>query len=232
MPRPLADNMEGFPEHGDPLVANSANSDPGGNDPAPAPAVDSVTEQLKAMQARLDAQEAELQHLRRATPPPIPKPAPMNPNPDDEIDWDQELFTSPKKALARHGELIEKRITEKLESRYQRDRSTQVFWDQFYDKHPDLKPDHDLVDITLKSNLAEMGSMPVDKAMDRLADLTRDRILRYAGGAKPRNPKAKVEGAGGTSQSKPKPAGQEEKILSITDIIRRNKDKRRKAAGA
>ena len=228
MPRPAAEGMQGFPEDGDPMDMGDPAPAPA---PNPAPVADPVLERLNAMQARLDANEAELQHLRRATPPPQIK-TPTPPAAEEEIDWDQELFTSPKKALAKYGELIEKKVTDKLEGRYQRDRSTQVFWDQFYDKHPDLKADHDLVDLTLKSNLAEMGSMPVEKAMDRLADLTRDRILRYAGGAKPRNPKAKVEGAGAPSGLKPSSKAQDDKILSITDIIRRNKDKRRKVAGA
>jgi hypothetical protein len=219
--------MSGYPGDGD---AHPENREPA---PAPtSPAANPVAQQLQQLQARIDAQDAELQHLRRATPPPVPKATPPPKDPTEEIDWDQELFTSPKKALAKYGEIIEKRVTDKLEGRYQRDRSTQVFWEQFYDKHPDLKPDHDLVDLTLKSNLAEMGSIPVDKAMDRLADLTRDRILRYAGGHKPRNPKAKVEGAGAPSNPKPPKAPEQEKVLSITDIIRRNKDRRRKVAGA
>lgn len=221
--------MSGFPGDGDQL--NTRQADPPENDPPvdPPPPVDPVVKQLQEMQAKLDRQAEEITQLRRATPPPAVK-EPQAPA-DDDIDWDQEFFASPKKALARHAEIVEKKVTDRLTAAYGRDRSTQAFWDQFYGKHPDLKTDHDLVDITLKSNLGEMSSMSVDKAMERLADLTRERILRYAGNnGKPRAPKPKAEGAsssgGGGKPTKPT----EDKIMSITDIINRNKDRRRRAA--
>lgn len=226
---PDADVLEGFPNHGDPLNDTDPSDEPA---PVSAPAPVSVpSDDLRALQARLDRQEAELAHLRRLQPAPAPAPAPAPTPPTDETDWDQEFFTSPKKALEKYANVVEERVTQKLTASYQRDRSTQTFWDQFYDKHPDLKQDHDLVDLTLKSNLAEMGSMPVGAAMDRLADLTRDRILRYAGGSKARNPKVKVEGASPPKAPATSAKPQEEKILSITDIIRRNRRKRL-AAGA
>ena len=178
----------------------------------------------------LEELRGEIAHIKRSQPLAQPKEPAISATPkEQEIDWDKEFYTSPKAALERHAEIVERRVTQQLEGRYQRDRSTQAFWDQFYDKHKDLKQDHDLVDLTLKSNLAEMSSMPVPQAMDRLAELTRDRILRYAGGK--RAPKAKVEGAGG-APSAPKPVQADDQVLSITDLIRQRRDRRRKAAGA
>jgi hypothetical protein len=225
---PDEDVLSGFPSHGDPLLVDPP-ADPAPADPAPAPA---PNDELRTLRERLDRTENELNQLRRATPPPVVKSV-APPNPDDEVDWDQEFFTSPKKALAKHKELVRKEITQDLESRYQRDRSTQVFWDDFYEKHKDLKTDHDLVDLTLKSNLAEMSAMPVAKAMERLADLTRERILRYSGNAKPRTPKAKVEGASNPAGgSRPAASPTENKVMSISELIRVRKDTRRRAAGA
>jgi hypothetical protein len=228
---PDEDVLTGFPENGDPYPSGdppAPSAEPTADPPQP-PVEDPVKRQLSELQSKFDRQERELQELRRAAQP----PAPPSKDPDDDIDWDQEFFNSPKKALARHAEIVEKRVTNRLTSAYQRDRSTQTFWDQFYDKHPDLKQDHDLVDVTLKSNLAEMSSMPVTQAMERLADLTRDRILRYAGGGtKPRAPKARAEGASPPAPKSPKKPAESDTVLSITDLIRRNKDRRRKAAGA
>lgn len=230
VPHPDSAVMSGFPGNGDPIDLNPA-TDPA-PPPAPEPPEDPTAKQLRELQARLDRQDQELQHLRRATPPPQPKePAPAA---EDDPDWDNEFFTSPKKALVKFGERLAKDITQSLTGQYQRDRSTQAFWEGFYEKHPDLKTDHDLVDLTLKSNLAEMSSMPVDRAMERLADLTRERILRYAGGAgKPRAPKPRVEGASSAAPpAKPAKPAESDKILSITDIIKDRKAQRRKAVGA
>lgn len=225
--------MKGSPNDGDVYEDDPPRGEEGDPAPTPAPTPTPESEELKALKKKLDEQAEEMAELRRRTPPPTPKDPAPTPTPETQDEFERRLYANPKAVLQAFGEEIEERVTKKLTSEYQRDRATQRFWDQFYEKHPDLKADHDLVDITLQSHLGEMGSMPVDKAIDRVADLTRERILRYAGGAaKARSPRARAEGGSNPAAPAPtKPKSDDDvRILSITDIIKERKEKRRRAA--
>lgn len=231
-PNPDAEVMEGFPNHGDPHEVIDDLPDP--VDDPPEPRETATEKALREMQARLDRQEQELQQLRRSTAPPQPKETTPSAPPSVLDEAEDRLYREPKKFLAEFGNEVASRVTEQvtksLTSQYQRDRGTQKFWEDFYQAHPDLKVDHDLVEVVLNSNLAEMSSIPVPKAMERLADLTRERILRYTGGAGKSKPKAKAEGAA-PPMPKPKASTPEKtKILSISEIIRDRKENRRKRA--
>lgn len=229
--RPVEDSaMSGFPDNGDPHPGDgddpTPNPTPNPDPPKPEPTP--AEKELKSLRARLDKQDEELQQLRRHQAPPAPAPAPPR-----EIDIfegiDEELFRDPKGTLQKIVQATEDRVTRKLTTQYQRDRGTQKFWEDFYQKHSDLKGDHDLVEVTLNSNLAEMASMPAVKAMDRLAELTRDRILRYAGGNRAKAPKARAEGA--VSPTPPKPTTEEpDKVVTLSSLIKARKDSRRRAA--
>lgn len=232
-PRKSRQSAVEFPEHGD--VYEDDHTDPPAPeseiepeiDPEPEPRPDPLAE----LNAKLDRQQKELDELRRRQPPPEPKtPTPPRAE-EDDFNWDEELFRNPRKTLEKHGKMVAEQVTKHLTSQYQRDRGTQKFWDDFYAKHPDLKQDHDLVEVTLNSNLSKMASMPVEDAMDRLAELTRDRILRYAGGVKSGR-KARAEGGKGSIAPTPTKQVDTPKVLSITEILKnRRADRRKKAAG-
>lgn len=215
----------GFPEHGDP--APDDPTDAGGGDPGdeddeePPQAVDPA---LKAVQDQLARVQQELDSTRRQIPPPQPKPQVL----EEEPDWDKLLYDDPKKAMQLHGEMIARKVTQDLTTRYERDKGTDKFWSNFYAKHDDLKKDDDLVKVLLQANLPTLANIPVDEAMDKLADLTRDRILRYSGGRAPSGKKARAEGAEPPSAKRPEP--DTNKPTSLSDIIKARRSKRATAA--
>lgn len=221
--------MEGFPDDGDEFEEAAP---PAPAPEPPAPPADSNAD----LRARLDRLERENESMRRLIPPAAPKPPPV-PNPAaqddfDSVDWDRELFANPKEALRKAVKIATDTTTKQLRSEYQRDKGTREFWDKFYGKHPDLRDDHDLVEVTLNSNLADLANIPVEDVYGKLAELTRQRILRYAGGAaRKTTPKARAEGAGGTPVT-PAPAAPapRSEVTSISAFIRERRQRRRAGA--
>jgi hypothetical protein len=176
----------------------------------------------------MDRLERENADLRRMIPPPAPAPAPRNPDP--EPDWEKELFANPAETLRKHGEMVAKKVSDQLRAEYQRDRGTTQFWDRFYAKHPDLKEDHDLVEVTLNSNLSALANIRVEDAYEKLADLTRERILRYTGKAVRKGPKARAEGSGGSPTSPPPATPPQAEVTSLSDLLRTRRANRRAGA--
>lgn len=221
--------MDGFPEHGDAFEGADPQPQPDPS-PQPQPQPDANVD----LRARLDRLERDNADLRRLIPPasPASSPSPSQASNPEDIDWDKELFANPKEALKKHGDMVAKKVTEQLRAEYQKDRGTQQFWDRFYEKHPDLRQDHDLVEVTLNSNIGDLANIRVEDAYQKLADLTRERILRYAGGAARKRPKAQVEGGSGTpaAPSPPAPPKGDEGIVSLSDMIRARRERRRAGA--
>lgn len=185
--------------------------------------------ELEQLRRELELNRREIEDLRRRTPV---EPAVRNqPEAEEEPDWDELLFKDPKAAMKLHGERVAKSVREELRREYAQDQGTNQFWSDFYKDHPDLEGDDDLVQTMLNSNLAKLGGMPVKKAMDELADLTRQRIMRYSNG-KGRRPgnRAVAEGASAPRPGRPAPAA--DKVVTLSDIIRNRKAKRHKAASA
>ncbi len=222
--------MAGAPQHGDvfpddedELEEQEAENDDENEeeDDAPAsrsaPDLDTITEL-----ARL---KAENEVLRRNHNPP-----PKADEPED-VDWDDLLFTNPKEALRLHGEQIRKQVTSELRGEYQRDQGTEKFWKDFYDTHKDLKGDKKMVDFVLSDHMSELADLPVEKAMSRLADLTRDLIMGYQKRTGPgKRNRATVEGNSIPSTTVvPK---REPRPTTLSDILKARKIARRKGATA
>src|SRR5262245_59048394 len=161
-------------EHGHTMTAAEADPDEEEATPEQKPVtVSDIQAQMLAMERR---HSEEMAALRRTQPPATPKPpAP----PTEEEDWDNLLFTKPKEAVAKIVKKAEQEISTRLEARYQRDQNTQKFWTAFDKAYPDLVGDRDLVELTLNANLAQVANIPVEQAMEKIADLTRTRIRRY-----------------------------------------------------
>lgn len=143
---------------------------------------------------------------------------------EDTTDYDTMLFTDPKGALKKYGDQIEKRITKALTNTYNKTTGEQAFWTGFYAKHPDLADDRDLVSATMNKHMADIADMPVEKAADKIADLTRQRILGY----RTEPPKGKKAVAEGTSSPTPKKIVKEAaKVITLSDVIRNRRATRR-----
>ena len=183
------------------------------------PINDNQPDELAALRAENDRLRQQNEVYRSQTPPPAPKPAPT----EEEVDWEELLFRDPKAAL----DLRDARLEKKLRSQYTQDQSDKEFWADFYKKHKDLSGEDDLVKMTMQSHFAEIGNLPVAVAMDKLADLTRERIMRYSG--KPRARK-KGQAEGATAPAPPRrvapPDEGSDKVTTMADVLRRRRLKR------
>jgi hypothetical protein len=186
---------------------------------------------------RIDLIEREMELLRRENaqlkrqiPPTPPRTADADED-EDETDWETLIFADPKGAAKKIEDRAVAKAEKNLRREYQSDQSSNKFWTDFYAANSDLKDEDDLVQLTLNTNLATLGDMPVDAAMSKLADLTRQRIMRYSnGGAKPRSGRAVAEGA--SAPSGRRAAAEPPRPKTLSDIIRVRKENRRKAASA
>lgn len=219
-----------FPKDGDPAPDDTPLDPNAQVDPDDEPEEEEPEDPLKALQKQLDDQKRthadEMAALRRQIPPPQPKPTPEAPK-GDETDWDSLMFSNPKQAVALIKKQAKEETQAELRAEYNREQGTQKFWNSFYAKHKEFNrdQDHDLIELTLNSNLPNLANIPVTEALDKLADLTRDRILRYAGG-KPRSKKAVVEGAEPPTPRGP-PRATDKRPASLSDVIAKRKDVRR-----
>lgn len=166
---------------------------------------------LQQKLARLEGENAAL----RAPKQPAQKP--------QEPDWEELLFTDPKNAVALIKKSIRDELTNELTTTYKKDQGEKQFWDDFYKDHGDLKDDDDLVRTTLNKHLGELADLPVKKASEKLAELTRDRIMRYTNTTKG-GKKAVTEGAGQPSPVKKAP--EPNKVVTLSDIIKARRAKR------
>lgn len=180
-----------------------------------------IEKQLEALQAEINTLRAE----RRE-----PKPAPVVKD-EPEPDWEKLLFENPKEYQRLMRESISKEITGKLTKDYNEDQNKTKFWDAFYNDHKDLKDDDDIVRAILNANLGVLADMPVKQAGDKLAELTRERILKYTGG-KPRTVEKKAVAEGANQPApKPKPKSDDDSIVTLSDLIRARRLKRQAGPG-
>jgi len=229
--RPKKSDPGGFPEDGDEAVIDP----PEHNEQADTE--DEELEELEeqersdpvtAMQRQIDQMKTdhakEMADLRRTIPPVTPKEPAEKP----KTSYKDLIFTDPDKAVEQIQREAVEQATTQLRSQYERDQGQKKFWDGFYEKHKDLKEDKDLVELTLNSNLPTLANIPVDDAMKKLADLTRERIIRYSGGTRPKGKKAVAEGSSPPSERRTPSIGAE--VTSLGDVIRARRRKRATAA--
>lgn len=117
---------------------------------------------------------------------------------EKEPEWGKALFEDPENTIAALRKSIREEITKDLRTDYQTDQNQRQFWNGFFERHPDLRPDRDLVEVTMHANMDKLGNLAVEEASDKLAELTRERILRYSGaddGRKGGKKKPLAEGA-------------------------------------
>ena len=182
-------------------------------DDKPAVSIESLQRDMIAMERR---HAEEMANLRRQNPPPRQVEAPP---PADE-DISQLLFSEPQKAIAKIREEVGRDIEHKLTQKYVQDQNSVRFWTQFDEKYPDLAGDRDLVEMTMNANISELANIPVEDAMERMAELTRDRIKRYTK-SRPQGRRPFAEGA--SPPMPPRQPAEDEKPPSLSEIVRRRR---------
>jgi hypothetical protein len=186
----------------------------------------SEDDRLAQMQRQIEDLKRANDQLRGMIPPTNPNP-PAPAQVEEEPNWEETFFSDPNGTLRAFGERVAKQVEDRLTRKYQQEQGTNRFWSEFKEKHPDLADDTDLVSATLNANFASIANMPVDEAIDRLADLTRQRILRYSknsnGGTKSR--KAVAEGE---NPPQPRPtAPAQTNVTTLSDLIRARRARHR-----
>lgn len=208
-------------EPGEDLPKKKKN-DPPNKDIKTVDPISLLAEQVKSL-------AEDVRQIRKNPPKAKEDTSPKKPKEEDEPNWETLMFEKPGEAARLIRDGAAKEAEDKLRKEYQADQKRRDFWNGFYKDNPDLKDDDDIVQLTMTQNLEELQDMPVEKAAVRIAELTRERILRYSKGNNKVQKKVEVEGA-----SSPKPGEQDNeeddvKITSISDLIKRRRELRRKS---
>jgi hypothetical protein len=182
-----------------------------GNGP-PAVTIESLQRDMLAMERR---HSEEMANVRRQAPPPREATPPP---PEDDLA--QLLFTEPQKAIAKIREQVGQEIEGKLTQKYVQDQNNIKFWSAFDERFPDLKGDRDMVEMLMNQNLSTLANIPVEDAMEKIAELTRSRIQRYTK-SRPKGPRPFAEGA--NPPMPPRQQEEDEKPPSLSDIVRRRR---------
>lgn len=231
---------KGWPEHGSTLKDNEEieenageNEENNENEPENEEEADKGRQEdpKVSLEERLARLEGENAALRQA----LTRPAEVKPTQkqaEPEPDWEKLLYDDPKGFVGTLSDRIAKQVSTELGTKYQRDQGEKEFWSDFYAENDDLREDRDLVQATLNSNISILGDLPVSQARKKLADLTRERIMRYTGKREKKDDagKARVEGA--RSPRPPKTPPETSKVVTLSDIIRSRRANRMKARSA
>lgn len=183
---------------------------------------------LAEIRRELAALRQENAALRQSIPPSQPRQQQVEP--EEEPNWEELIFSDPNQAMKLHGERVARQVESKLRAEYQREQSSSRFWNDFYKAHGDLKEDHDLVEATLSKNFSTLANIPVADAIEQLADLTRQRILRYSGKAKKSRKRPTVEGS--TTPRKVQAPAPKPQQTTLIDLIKARKERRQRGTAA
>lgn len=86
------------------------------------------------------------------------------------------LFENPAEAIKQIEDRAVSKATSTIKEETASQRTKEKTWSGFYDSNKDLTEHKDLVDFILEKNWDTLGSMQGDKALQKLADLTRERM--------------------------------------------------------
>ena len=141
--------------------------------------------------------------VAQTAPPPTPVPEGA---PEDDTDWDTYLLTEPAKALAEFGEKIRSEVLQEVQGQYNADQSTQKFWTSFYNQNPDLTEYDWIVDAVMSKNYSELGPLSPARAADKLAEYTKEELLKLTNKSGNNSPTKAVILEGGSASNAPNPS--------------------------
>lgn len=178
-----------------------------------------IEEREKNFKRRFSEQSDELGQLRRDTQPKPPEPPKTEPQEDSIED---QLFTNPKRALER----LRTEIREEIRTEYYQEEGRKNFWTKFHVDNPDLVSAQRLSAVLLQEHWTELKDKTQPDARERLAELVREEIAKYAAPAGERTtPRTTVEGPSTPAPAKPAEAPKPKDTIS--DILRKRRDNRR-----
>lgn len=181
---------------------------------------------------KLSQHSDELGQLRKWKTQVEQQIAPKPQEPDLNTLW----FENPSKA----AELIEQKTYQRVRTEYEerekareQQQALDRFFDGFYRKNDDLRDDDWVVKGVMQEHFEDLADLPTVKAQEKLADLTRERIIRLTRKVKTsdttRSRQTLAEPASGERAPRPAPT-EDAGPGSLGDVIRERAARRQAAA--
>lgn len=212
------ENLKG-PEHGQVVEPPKSQAEPPKKE---APKKEPVTQEsiMEQMRQEISSLRREIREKKVEQKAKSPEPKKQ-----EEIDWDKAFLEDANRAMADFKKSIIEEVRAEVVSEYSTDQNQREFWNQFYHDNPDLKEDRDLVEMTMQSNLADLAEMPASEAAVKIAELTRERILRYSS-KKPKGQSRTFAEGGGGQKAPTEPKEEENNVTTLSDVIKQRRQKR------
>ena len=200
----------------------------------PPEVAEAIRQREQEFNQKLSEQGTELGALRRLVEERLPQQpeAPVTEQPQDV--WENVLFEDPAKAKAMLMDDVRKLVADERDAVIQQttqERARQQFWTQFYANNDDLKGNEDIVEAIFAKNLAALQNLSPLDAADKIAELSRGRILKLMNSTPATSNKPQVEPASPptTPPAAPEPASGSK---SLTDSVKARRRSRRQAAAS
>lgn len=191
-----------------------------------------VAQQIEAERQAYEAERTRLhqENERMASKPDEPSEPVQTPD-----DFDEQFWVNPRQAVQSLLAEERKQIEQDMEEKYRKTEAQKEFWNDFYQKYPELKNDSDIVEMILNKNYNELSQLEVPKAMEELATRASKRIgtqLKNSGGGG-RSPNDRTETEPATpGQRQPKPATEDETETggtTLSAVLKQRRQKRQQA---
>lgn len=186
----------------------------------------------EAYQVERTASDSAIQDLRGQMARAATAPEPVAPVIPETPDYSTTLFEDPNAVIAQLKEEIRSDVVNEVTSAYNADQGQKNFWDEFYETNADLQSTDILVKGVMQANWNTLAPLPTSQAGTKLAELARREILKITKAAKTPSRgdrSTTIEGAS-TPAAADAPANTGDQPVSLTDILKSRKAKRRAAA--
>lgn len=153
--------------------------------------------------------------------------------PDDKskkpYDYATELFTNPDEAIKRLRAEIKSEVKDEMTAQYNAVETQKEFWTSFYADNDDLKSEKLIVQAVLNRDMSKLKDLSIPEAAKKLAEATKKELMRLKGGTSDADDSRQLEGGSNKNPVPPKNKSDDDKVLSLSDIVRKRQAARHKA---
>lgn len=147
----------------------------------------------------------------------------------DGYDYSVGLFTEPEVAIAKLRAEIKAEVMGEVTTAYNGAETQKQFWKSFYTENADLKEDKFVVDAVLARDWSKLQNLPTAEAGKKLAESVKKELMRLKGGKSDSDPSRSLEGSSNRNTAPSDNKGGDDKVLSLSEIVRKRQEARRKA---